>query len=48
LTFRCSRRIDTILEDLLDLRVRTHTRFCCATLILLVDVGRIVFIAVSG
>jgi hypothetical protein len=27
LTFRCSRPIDIILEDLLDLWVRTHTRF---------------------
>jgi hypothetical protein len=47
LAFRCSRPIDAILEDLLDLWVRTHTRFRCATLILLVDVDRIVFIGVS-
>jgi hypothetical protein len=38
LTFRCSRPTDAILEDLLDLWVGTHTCFCCATLILLVDV----------
>ena len=48
LTFGCLRPIDAILEDLLDLWVRTHTRFRCATLILLVDVDRIVFIGVSG
>jgi hypothetical protein len=48
LTFRCLRPIDAILEALLDLWVRTHTRFRCATLILLVDVDRIVFIGVSG
>jgi hypothetical protein len=48
LTFRCLRPINAILEDLLDLWVRTHTRFRCATLILLVDVDRIVFIGVSG
>jgi hypothetical protein len=48
LVFKCLRPIDAILEDLLDLWVRTHTRFHCATLILLVDVDRIVFIAVSG
>jgi hypothetical protein len=48
LTFRCLRPIDAILEDLLDLWVRTHTHFRCATLIFLVDVGRIVFIRVSG
>jgi hypothetical protein len=35
LTFRCLRPIDAILEDLLDLWVRTHTRFHCTTLILL-------------
>jgi hypothetical protein len=29
-TFRCLRPIDAILEDLLDLLVRTHTRFRCA------------------
>jgi hypothetical protein len=34
------RPIDAILEDLLDLWVRTHARFHCATLILLVDVDR--------
>ena len=48
LTFRCLRPIDAILEDLFDVWVRTHTRFRCATLILLVDVDRIVFIGVSG
>jgi hypothetical protein len=48
LTFECLRPIDAILEDLLDLWVRTHTRFRCTTLILLVDVDRIVFIGVSG
>jgi hypothetical protein len=48
LTFRCLRPIDVILEDLLDLWVRTHTRFRCTTLILLVDVDRIVFIGVCG
>jgi hypothetical protein len=48
LTFRCSRPIDTILEDLLDLWVGTHTHSRCATLILLVDVVRIVFIGVSS
>jgi hypothetical protein len=47
LTLRCLRPIDAFLEDLLDLWVRTHTRFRCATLILLVDVDRIVFIGVS-
>ena len=47
LTFRCLRPMDAILEDLLDLWVRTHTRFRCATLILLVDVDHIVFIRVS-
>jgi hypothetical protein len=47
LTFRCSRPIDAILEDLLDLWVRTHTCFRCTTLILSVDVDRIVFIGVS-
>jgi hypothetical protein len=41
LTFRCLRLIDAILKALLDLWVRTHTRFRCATLILLVDVDRI-------
>jgi hypothetical protein len=35
-------------QVLLDLWVRTHTSFHCATLILLVDVDRIVFIGVSG
>jgi hypothetical protein len=48
LTFRCLRPIDAILEDLLDLWVRTHTGFRCFTLILLVDVDRIVFIGVNG
>jgi hypothetical protein len=48
LTFRCLRPIDTILEALLDLWVRTHTRFRCATLIFLVDVDRIIFIGVRG
>jgi hypothetical protein len=48
LTFRCLRPIDAILEDLLDLWVRTHTRFRYATLILLVDVDCIVFIGVSS
>jgi hypothetical protein len=48
LTFRCLRPIDAILEDPLDLWVRTHTRFCCAIVILLVDVDRIVFVGVSG
>jgi hypothetical protein len=48
LTFRCLRPIDAILEDTLDLWVRTCTRFRCATLILLVDVDCIVFIRVSG
>jgi hypothetical protein len=48
LIFTCSRPPDAILEDLLDLWVRTHTRFRSATLILLVDVDRIVFIGVSG
>jgi hypothetical protein len=48
LTFRCLRPINAILEDLLDLWVRTHTRFRCATLILLVDVGRIVFVGISS
>jgi hypothetical protein len=48
LTVGGSRLIDAILEDLLDLWVRTHTRYRCATLILLVDVDRIVFIGVSG
>jgi hypothetical protein len=48
LTFKCLRPIDAIFEDLLDLWVRTHTRFRCATLTLLVDVDRIVFIGVSG
>jgi hypothetical protein len=47
LILRCSRPIDVILEDLLDLWVRTYTRFRCATLILLVDVDLIVFIGVS-
>jgi hypothetical protein len=48
LTFRCLRPINAILEDPLDLWVRTHTRYRCATLILLVDVDRIIFIGVSG
>jgi hypothetical protein len=48
LIFRRSRPIDAILEDLMDLWFRTHTRFRCATLIMLVDVDRIVFIGVSG
>jgi hypothetical protein len=48
LTFRCLRPINAIFVDLLDLWVRTHTRFRCATLILLVDVDRIIFIGVSG
>jgi hypothetical protein len=48
LTFRRLRPINAILEDLLDLWVRTHTCFHCATLILLVDVDRIVFIWVSS
>jgi hypothetical protein len=48
LTFRCLRPFDAILEDLLDLWVRTHIRFRCATLILLVDVDRVVFIGVSN
>jgi hypothetical protein len=30
LTFRCLRPIDAILEDLLDLWVRTHTRFAAS------------------
>jgi hypothetical protein len=47
LTFRRSRPIDAILEDLLDIWVRTHTHFRCTTLILLVDVDSIVFIGVS-
>jgi hypothetical protein len=47
LTFRCSWSTEIILEDLLDLWVRIHTRFRFATLILLVDVDRIVFIGVS-
>ena len=47
LTLRCLRPIDAILEDLLDLWVRTHTRFRCTTLILSVDVDHIVFIGVS-
>jgi hypothetical protein len=47
LALRCLKLNDVILEDLLDLWVRTHTRFRCATLILLVDVDRIVFIGVS-
>jgi hypothetical protein len=42
------RSIDAILEDLLDLWVRTHTRFRCATSILSVDADRNVFIGVSG
>jgi hypothetical protein len=41
LTFRCSRPTDAILEDLLDQWVRTHTRFHCATLIILVDVDQL-------
>jgi hypothetical protein len=48
LTFRCLIPIDTILEELLDLWFRTHTCFCYATLILLVDVDHIVFIGVSS
>jgi hypothetical protein len=48
LALSCLRPIDAILEDLLDLWVRTHTRFHCATLILLVDVDHIVFIGVNG
>jgi hypothetical protein len=40
--------MNAILEDLLDLWVRTHTRFRCATLILLVDVDRIASIGVSA
>jgi hypothetical protein len=48
LTIRCLRPINAILEDFLDLWIRTYTRFRCATLILLVDVNRIVFIGVSG
>jgi hypothetical protein len=48
LALRCLRPIDAFLKDLLDLWVRTHIRFCCATLILLVDVDRIVFIGVSN
>jgi hypothetical protein len=47
LTFRCSRPTEIILEDPLDLWVRTHTLFHCATPILLVDVDHIVFIGVS-
>ena len=47
LTIRCLRPI-AILEDLLDLWVRTHTRFRCATLILLVDVDRIIFIGIRA
>jgi hypothetical protein len=47
LTSRCSRTTDAILEDLLDVWVRTHTRFRCTTLILSVDVDRIAFIGVS-
>jgi hypothetical protein len=47
LTFKRLRPSETLLEDLLDLWVRTHTRFRCATLILLVDVDRIDFIGVS-
>ena len=47
LIFKRSRPIDTILENRLDLWVRTYTRFRCATLILLVDVDLIVFIGVS-
>jgi hypothetical protein len=35
------RPIDAFLEDPLDLWVRTHTRFCCATVILLFVVDRI-------
>jgi hypothetical protein len=46
LTFRRSRPSDTLLKDPLDLWVRTHTRFRCATSILLVDVDRIVFTGV--
>jgi hypothetical protein len=48
LTFRCSRPIDAIFKDLLDMWVRTHTRFHCTTLILLADVDHIIFIGVSG
>jgi hypothetical protein len=48
LTFRFFRPIDAILEDLLDLWVRTHTCFRCATLILLVDVDRIVFMGLAA
>jgi hypothetical protein len=48
LTFRCSWPTEIILEDPLDLWIRIHTRLRCATLILLVDVDRIVFIGVSG
>jgi hypothetical protein len=48
LTFRCSRPTEIILEDPLDLWVRTHTHFHCASLILLVDVDRIAFVVVSG
>jgi hypothetical protein len=49
LTFRCSRLIDDIiLEDPLDLWVRTHTRFRCFTLILFVDVDHIVFIELAA
>jgi hypothetical protein len=42
------RPIDAILEDPLDLWVRTHTCFRCFTLILFVDVDHIVFIGVCG
>jgi hypothetical protein len=48
LTIRRLRPIDAILEDLLDLWVRTHTRFRWITPILLVDVDHIVFIRVSS
>jgi hypothetical protein len=48
LTLRCLRPIDALLEDLLDLWVRTHARFRCAALILLVDVDRIVFIGLAA
>jgi hypothetical protein len=43
LAFKFSRPIDISLEDLLDMWVRTHTRFRYAT-----DVDHIVFIGVSG
>jgi hypothetical protein len=42
------RPIDAILEDPLDLWVRTHTCFRCFTLILFVDVDHIVFIGVCS